>query len=283
MRAVPFWKVAGGANDYILLDGRGGALPADLDPAWVRALCARRWSVGSDGILYVLDPREGGDYRLEFYNPDGTTHGLCGNGARCVARVAALEGWAGVEQEVELIGGTLRAEVLGERVRIHLTAPRVLSKRADREVEGRAFPGELMEVWVPHLIVELPEEDLEALDVGCWGGLLRNHADFRPEGTNVTFAAVTGPGSLSLRTYERGVEGETLACGSGATAAAASMVRQGRVEAPVDCLTASRTVLTVAFGEGSPGVDAPASLEGDARIVARGILGPDAAPSIEEP
>lgn len=278
MSDTPFWKVAGGANDYIVLDGRAGALPDPLESRFVRGLCARRWSLGSDGILYVLDPREGGDYRLEFYNPDGTRHGLCGNGARCVARLAYLEGWAGTRQDVELDGGRLRAEVLGERARISLEAPRVVRPRAGLTVEDRAFQGELTEIRVPHLIVEVDREEIHCLDVRKWGGLLRHHEEFQPAGTNVTFAAVTGPRALQLRTYERGVEGETLACGSGAVAAAGSMVRQGLVEAPVECATASGTMLRVDFGEGTPGVDAPASLEGDARIVARGSLGPDALP-----
>jgi len=280
MKPLLFWKVTGGANDFLLLDGREGALRSPLDPEWVRRLCERRWSVGADGVI-VIRGAEKADYALEFYNSDGSAHGFCGNGSRCAVRVAALEKWAGESQRVLLPGGEMTGELLGGFVRLRLPPLPGRPEPRQIEAEGRRFSGFFVDVWNPHFVTEVTPAELPRLDVALWGGRLRRHPLFGREGANVHFAALDpaawGPDALRFRSYERGVEGETWSCTSGAIACAVSFLSSGRLRGRLRCTPRSGATLTVAFEEGRP------VIEGDARVVCRGMLAPDAAAPPPEP
>jgi diaminopimelate epimerase len=240
---VAFWKMHGAANDFVLVDDRSLRFPA-TDRAWIAAIATRRTGVGCEGVI-LIQPSTRADFRMRFFNPDGGEADMCGNGARCVARLAHEIGAAPARMSIETAAGLLQAERVGEQVRLVMTDPK--DWRLDRTLtlgDTRLAYG-FVNSGVPHAVVE--PNDLDSCDVQRLGSGIRHHADFAPAGTNANFIQVTGPRSLRIRTYERGVEGETLACGTGMVAAALVAARMGRVSPPVRITPASGDVLTVDF------------------------------------
>lgn len=242
-RPFPFWKMHGAGNDFILLDDRAGKFPVS-DGAWIARVAARRTGIGCEGII-LIQPSDKADFRMRFFNPDGSEVEMCGNGARCVARLASEIGAAPASMSIDTVAGLLRAEVKGDNVRLHMTEPTNWRVGRTLDIDGRKFAYGFVNSGVPHAVVEV--EDLAACDVQALGAKIRYHKEFTPAGTNANFIAVTGPSSLKIRTYERGVEGETLACGTGIVASALVSAKAGRVSAPVKVTAASGDVLTVDF------------------------------------
>ena len=269
--AIPFVKMSGAGNDFIVIDNRDGRV-GDEAPDLARRVCRRRLSVGADGLILVED-HPSADFAWRFYNADGSRPGMCGNGARCVARFARLSGIAGDEMTFATLAGTIRARVRGDRVEIDMTPPGPVAGGEPIELHGTTVAPVTVDTGVPHAVVFV--EDVEAVDVVGLGRPLRHHPRFAPAGTNANFVAVQRPGRLALRTYERGVEDETLACGTGAVAAALVAARRHGWPSPVDIETRSGAVLTVHFTPDGDGVR-DVRLEGDARLVCRGEMGPDA-------
>ncbi len=220
MAKIPFLKMHGAANDFVVVDHRQPFLAEPLDDL-VRHLCDRRRGVGADGLLLVeRDPEH--DFAMRYWNADGGVAEFCGNGARCVARFALEHGLGrGGEVSFRTAAGSMRARRADGGRGIELSFGRVARPAAPFSVEagGRRFDGQLVLAGVPHFIV--PVERVEWVPVQEWGAALRHHPRFEPAGTNVDFVAGLGPGRVAMRTYERGVEAETLACGSGAIAVAA--------------------------------------------------------------
>ncbi|MBM4143462.1 MAG: diaminopimelate epimerase [Lentisphaerae bacterium] len=239
--SIPFWKMHGAGNDFILVDDRDGAFPA-ADAAWIRRVAARRTGVGCEGVI-LIQASDKADFRMRFFNPDGGEVEMCGNGARCVARLAAEIGAAPAEMTIETVAGTLRAAARGESVELGLSPPK--DWRLDRELalRGGTVRYSFVNTGVPHAVIEV--DDLEGCDVAGLGAEIRYHAAFAPAGTNANFIRVTGPRALRIRTYERGVEGETLACGTGIAAAALTAARRGRVGPPVRVTPAGGDVVVV--------------------------------------
>lgn len=240
---IPFTKMHGAGNDFILVDDRALTFPI-ADAAFIERICARRTGIGSDGIL-LIQPSETADLRMRFINPDGHEVEMCGNGARCFARRAFDLGAVPEQMAIETVAGTIRAEILGEQVRLTLTDPMDWRMGLDAGLER---PVDFVNTGVPHVVARV--DDLETLDVPATGRRLRYHDLFAPDGTNANFVKVEADGTLSLRTYERGVEAETLACGTGATAAAVVAARQGWVELPVAVHCAGGYDLTIDSGAG---------------------------------
>jgi len=226
---ISFYKMHGAGNDFVVVDDRDGRFPS-ADRALLRFLGRRRTGVGCEGILLLQRPQAGGDVRMRFFNPDGSEQAMCGNGARCLARLAFELGAAPRRMVLETAAGPVRAEVEegGGRVRLWLTAPR--GYRPDLEPEA-GLRADFVNTGVEHLVVRV--ERLAGLDVDGLGRRLREHPLFAPAGTNVNFVAPRADGSLDLRTYERGVEAETLACGTGAAAAAFTAEKRGWTRLPV--------------------------------------------------
>jgi diaminopimelate epimerase len=240
---IPFWKMHGAGNDFILVDDRDRTFPiADTD--WIAAISARRRGVGAEGVI-LIQPSDNADFRMRFFNPDGSEVEMCGNGARCVARLAHDIGAAPRQMRIETVAGTLTAEALGENVKLGMTPPK--DWRMDRvlDVGGERVRYGFVNSGVPHAVVEVAE--LDACKVYPFGAAIRYHEAFAPAGTNANFISITGPSELRIRTYERGVEGETLACGTGMVAAALIAARMGRVTPPVTVRPGSGDVLTVDF------------------------------------
>ncbi len=240
---LPFWKMHGAGNDFILVDARQLAAipPRGLIAAW----CHRRTGVGSDGLILLHTPQAGGHFRMQFFNPDGGEADMCGNGARCAARLACELQLAPTAMTIETAAGAVQAEMLADgRVRLELPSPRSCRLAGALTLgSGENVHYAFADTGVPHAVIEY--EALDDLDIRTLGREIRLHPCFAPQGTNVDFIAVTGPGSLRIRTYERGVEDETLACGTGIAAAAVTAVLRGRVTSPVTVLTAGGDHLQV--------------------------------------
>lgn len=219
---IPFTKMVGAGNDFVVIDTIHNRL-VPLKTEWPRVstlLCDRHRGIGADGIL-VLEPSTAALVKMRIFNPDGSEAEMCGNGARCVAQF--IRGWAESRDDtvaIETAGGTVSATVHGTRVHMAVPDPRDLRLDLNLEVEGRAFRAAYVQMGVPHLVV--PVLDLDHLDVNRFGRALRGHRMFHPHGANVNFTQADHdhPDRLCIRTYERGVETETLACGTGATASA---------------------------------------------------------------
>jgi diaminopimelate epimerase len=240
---IPFSKMHGAANDFIVVDDRAQAFPAG-DRVWLEQVMARRTGVGSDGVMLV-QPSASADFRMRFFNPDGGEAEMCGNGARCIARFAHDRGIAPVQMRIETVAGEVRAEILDRRVRLLMTPPHAWRLNGTLTAEGRTWTYHFVNTGVPHAVVEVP--DLAAVDVARLGAAIRHHADFAPRGTNANFIAVTPEHEVRVRTFERGVEAETLACGTGMVASALIAARLGRVVPPVRIRPASGDLLEVNF------------------------------------
>jgi diaminopimelate epimerase len=217
-----FFKMNGAGNDFIIVDNRDLSLTKALDTDTIAALCDRHRGIGADGLLAVEPAKKGADFRFRYYNADGGEAEMCGNGARCFGRFTAHLGEIVLNKVTfETIAGTLAAEMIGDDVRIAMSEPKDLKLNTEAKVPGLDVPLHFVNTGVPHVVAFLESADaLDDFDVFNFGAAIRNHAAFAPAGTNANFAAVLAPGHISIRTFERGVEDETLACGTGMVASA---------------------------------------------------------------
>jgi diaminopimelate epimerase len=265
---IRFLKMSGAGNDFVVVDNRNGVVP---EPATTFAarVCARQAAVGADGLL-LLEKSQRKDFRMRYFNTDGSEAEMCGNGGRCIARFAALVGAAGRSMDFENLAGDFHAALTDEnRVRLDMTEPHSLRLDVEVEALGRRLKVHSLNTGVPHIV--LPWEELEDAPVRDLGRALRHHEAFAPKGTNVNFVRVTGPQAIDVRTYERGVEDETLAWGTGSVAAALLMARLGRVSAPVAVTVRSGSVLSVHF-ELDGDTARHVALEGEALVLFEGEL-----------
>lgn len=265
---VPFVKMHASGNDFIIVDNRLGKM-FDDPAAAVTKLCRRKYSVGADGMIFI-ESSDVADFRWHYFNPDGSEVEMCGNGSRCAARFAVMKGIAGRSLSFETLAGIIRAEVKDDVVKVQLTKPfdyrPALSLSLDTAGQMEAS---FINTGVPHVVYFM--DDLEGLDVNGLGSRTRYHQMFAPGGTNANFVWVHGRHDMAIRTYERGVESETLACGTGATAAALIAGARGLVDSPVRLATRGGGSLTVYFewdGKGFSDV----YLEGDAVLVFQGVF-----------
>ncbi len=217
-----FFKMNGAGNDFIIVDNRDLSLSKELDTDTIAALCDRHRGIGADGLLAVEPAQKGADFRFRYYNADGGEAEMCGNGARCFGRFTAHLGEIVLKKVTfETVAGTLAAEMVGENVRIAMSEPKDLELNASAEISGFDSTLHFINTGVPHVVTFLESaQALDECDVYTHGAAIRNHTAFAPAGTNANFAAVLAPGHLSIRTFERGVEDETLACGTGMVASA---------------------------------------------------------------
>ncbi|MHB8067951.1 MAG: diaminopimelate epimerase [Desulfobaccales bacterium] len=267
-KRIPFYKMHGGGNDFVLVDHRRALIPAAEQPRFARRVCARQVGVGADGLI-LIEGSDKADFRWRFYNADGSEAEMCGNGGRCAARLAVLLGIARPELSFETLAGIMHAEVKDREVRLELTGIEDSRLYQEIPINGKTLTGHFLKVGVPHVVV--PVKDLEQVPVTFWGKIVRFHPLFQPAGTNVNFIRVQGSRALEVRTYERGVEDETLACGTGAVASALIAARLGHVQSPVAVNTRGGETLTVHFqlqGETFKEV----FLEGEALVVCQGEL-----------
>ena len=246
---MQFWKMNGAGNDFIILNNIQEGLPAEAFPVLARTLCTPHRSLGADGFM-VVEPAQGeGDFRMRFYNSDGSVGEMCGNGARCICRYGYETGLAGPTQRVETTAGLVIGERISQRAyRVRLNDPTTLSLHEELEAEGAVWPCAYVELGnpgLPHAVVPYPGlagADPQALF--RLGRPLRNHPRF-PKGANVNFYEVTGPDQVLEKTYERGVEDFTLACGTGTGSVVTVLTLLGQVSGQGVQVTMAGGVLTV--------------------------------------
>jgi len=265
---LDFVKMNGAGNDFILLDNRTGKLK--LTAEQVVRLCHRQRGIGADG-LFLLIPNQSGkaDWSWEFYNSDGGMAEMCGNGARCFARFIQRVAGAGDRTSFETIAGVITATFRGERVTVNLTSPKNLRLNEVIAAAAAKLTVHSLDTGVPHAVLFVPNAD-QAM-VQQLGAELRHHAHFQPRGTNVNFAQVLGPSHIRVRTYERGVEGETLACGTGVAASALIASRLHRYASPVRVQVQGGDTLEVSWTEAGDGF-AEVKLSGPADFVFSGRI-----------
>lgn len=264
---IDFWKMHGASNDFIMIDDRNCTFPLD-DSAWIRSIASRRTGVGCEGII-LIQPSEQADIRMRFFNPDGSEVEMCGNGARCIARLAMDIGAAPANMSIDTIAGQLKATVSDKEVKLFMTEPKDCTLEENLTIGSAEHSCSSINTGVPHAVIVL--NDISKVDIKTLGSAIRFHDRFKPSGTNANFVQVQGPSRIAVRTYERGVEDETLACGTGITASALIAAKLGLVAPPVKVVPASGDVLTVDFTLIDSGA-ADVTLSGPAEYVFRGTL-----------
>ncbi len=269
-----FWKMHGSGNDFIIIDNRGGVFPEKERSQLVTRLCSRRVGVGADGLFLIEDdPDSGVDFLWHFYNADGSEAEMCGNGGRCVARFACLNKIAGTKMVFRTLAGLVRAQVDCDRVKLEMPAPFGLRQGVRFDCEGNLETVDFINTGVPHVVIKV-DRGLALLAISERGARIRHHQEFAPAGTNVNFIEVLNEQCLLIRTYERGVEDETLACGTGSVAAALLSSENGLVRSPTEVVTRAGESLIVHYKkEGFSFTEV--FLEGGAVIVYKGVLDSD--------
>ncbi|MEI6351291.1 MAG: diaminopimelate epimerase [Verrucomicrobiota bacterium] len=262
-----FTKMNGAGNDFVMIDNRSGE--NSLSCETIARLCDRHRGVGADGLLAVEPARNGADFRMRYYNADGGEAEMCGNGARCFARFASRLAGQRDRISFETIAGVITAEFEGENVRLAMSDPRELKMKQSVAVDGGTLTVHSVNTGVPHAVVVV--EDLEAVPVQALGAGIRYHAAFAPKGTNANFIQKTAADTIAIRTYERGVEGETLACGTGVVASALVFHELTGTPSPIQVQVRGGETLRVAF-KGSAGNYRNVTLTGPADFVFDGEI-----------
>lgn len=233
----------GAGNDFIVVDDRSMRFPLS-DRAWIKRICSLHSGIGAEGLI-LIQPSDKASFCMRFFNPDGPEAEMCGNGVRCAARFANDGGIAEREMTIQTMAGILRASITENGVRVAMPIPSKIRLDFTVQEASQSIACSFVNTGVPHVVVET--DNLEAVDLQRMGPLLRRHKDFAPQGTNVDFMQVTGDHSLGVRTYERGVEGETLACGTGITACAIIAALLNKVAPPVNAACQHGDILEVNF------------------------------------
>jgi diaminopimelate epimerase len=265
-KTLDFLKMNGAGNDFVMIDNRSGANALSRDE--IARLCDRHRGVGADGLL-LLETGQG-SLRMRYYNADGGEAEMCGNGARCFARFAQIVGAAGETLSFSTVAGTVSARIEGAAVTIGMSEPHDLATGRTLEIAGQPLTVHSLNTGVPHAVVFVG--DVAAVDVAGAGRAIRYHQQFAPKGTNANFCEIAGPGALRIRTYERGVEAETLACGTGVVAAALLHHRLAGVPSPVAVTVRGGETLRVGFDAGADGFR-NVTLTGPAEVTFEGRVG----------
>lgn len=268
---LEFFKMAGGGNDFVVVDHRTGGVDAPEELA--RKICRRRLSVGADGLILIENSTRA-TFRMRYFNADGSAGDFCANGTRCAARFAFLNVIAPRKMTIETGYSIVPAEIHEQHVRLTIPPPREFAPRKPlRTREGVEIQGSFIMVGVPHYIVFL-KDDLWSQTIEPLGRELRHHPELAPRGANVNFVVVRDRSTIEVRTYERGVEAETLSCGSGVVASTSVSALFGRVDAPVAVKTLSGVTLTVDLAM-RDGEIQEVRLTGDARVIYKSQLTPE--------
>lgn len=267
-----FYKMTGAGNDFVMVDNRDLSLSAVLTHDAIASLCDRRFGIGGDGLIAVEPAQNGGDVRMRYYNSDGGEAEMCGNGARCfTAFVNFLTQGALSDIRFETMAGIVRGTMRGDgMVTVQLTTPKDMKLNALPATDTVPAPVHFINTGVPHAVAYL--DDVADIDIRKMGAFLRYHEAFAPAGTNANFACVLSPRHLRLRTYERGVEDETLACGTGMTATALLHAVLTGAPSPISLDVAGGVTLSVGFERGADNTFSNVTLTGPAVRVFEGTV-----------
>ena len=283
VESIPFMKLSGSGNDFIVVDNRKQQLNGRRAAALAAKVCTHRMSVGGDGLI-LIEPSWRADFKWRLFNADGSEAEFSGNGARCAARFAYVKRIAPKRMRFETLAGLIEAEMVNgasgrpsrgllNAVKIKFPDPTNLRLNLSVPINGIEREAHFIDTGVPHCVYLVDNPD--AVDIVGVGRPTRHHAMFQPAGTNVNFISVLDPHTIRIRTYERGVEDETLACGTGSIASALIAHLVAKAESPVTLIPQSGLKLTVHFV--SSGVSfKDVYLEGDARAVSEGKILPEA-------
>ncbi len=268
---VSFTKMSGTGNDFIVIDHRQVLVPEENQAEFVSRVCRRMFSVGADGLIFI-ENSDKADFSWRFYNGDGSVPEMCGNGARCAARFAFSRGIAGKKMSFETVAGIIEAEILDDGDEVSLLMPPPVDLRTGLHVDlgGEERTISFMNSGVPHAVLFL-DEGVE-IPVKEWGHVIRFHDLFQPAGTNANFVQPLADGGIRVRTYERGVEDETMACGTGAVASAIFAAIQGLAASPVKVTTSGGDQLTIVFDLKDDPAAENVYLQGPARMIYEGQL-----------
>ncbi len=265
---LAFAKMAGGGNDFVVIDNRGGRVTNVEE--FARRICTPHLSVGADGLILV-DTSDKASVRMIYYNADGTRADFCANGTRCAARFALYAGMATHRMTIETDAGVMNVAV-DEKGLVILSVTSPSSVTLDRPLRffDRTIQGTSLMLGVPHYVIFL-RDDLWSHDIVPLGRAIRNHADLQPQGANVNFVVIRDKQSIEVRTYERGVEAETLSCGSGVVSSVTASALFDKVVSPVKVKTRSGIEFEVSFTRVGNEIR-DLKLKGDARVVYRGTM-----------
>ncbi len=269
MKNIKFTKAVATGNDFIIVESRnlGSGYSKSLSDL-ARRLCDRKYAIGADGLL-VIEPSKKADFRMRVFNPDGSEAEMCGNGSRCIALYAANRKIAKDTMTIETPAGVLNAAVKKDIVKIKMTEPKDIKWNLCLTIDKCPYRLNFVDTGVPHVVHFV--EDIERVDVKNLGSHIRNHGEFAPSGANADFVKVVDNHNIKVRTYERGVEDETLACGTGSVAAAIIAAESEKMASPVTVETRSGEKLKVYF-DMIDGNFRNVYLEGRAKLVYEGVL-----------
>jgi diaminopimelate epimerase len=272
MKPIPFSKMSGSGNDFIIIDNRNRVVDEIELEGFIRSVCRRKMSVGADGLI-LIESSDNADFSWRFYNSDGSRAEMCGNGARCAARFAYINGIAGENLTFETDAGIVHGQVKSGRAKVKMPDPTNLHLEHAIDLKNGPLTVSSINTGVPHVVIV--KDDLEDIDVFGLGREIRNHEAFAPAGTNVNFICRQREGQLAIRTYERGVEDETLACGTGSIASALITACHLNWPSPINLVTRGGESLTIHFKQ-NQGAFSDVYLEGDARLIYKAQLGEEA-------
>ncbi len=267
---IAFEKMSGTGNDFVIIDNRTALIPLDEQPELARKICRRMFSVGADGLIFIEESTNAG-FRWNFYNADGSVAEMCGNGSRCAARFAYRHEIAGKKMTIETLAGIVEAEICEEDdvVRVKMPPPFDFRLEISLEIGDEERAVAYVNTGVPHVVVFVTEDDVP---VKTWGRRVRFDELFEPKGANANFVKILDDGKLKVRTYERGVEGETMACGTGAVASALIASIQKGIDSPVEVVTSGGDTLTILFDLHDGPVAENVYLQGPTRLICTGNL-----------
>jgi len=261
---LEFSKMSASGNDFVMIDNRDGKVydrfPDILD--FVAKICRFHHSVGADGVILIENSTQH-DFRWRFFNADGSEAEMCGNGGRCAARFAYMNGIAGEKMSFETTAGIIKAEVYEQKVKLQLTRPADLKLDYPLGLDDKEFFASSVNTGVPHAVLLVVDVDQVAVEQ--LGRMIRYHSAFGEKGTNVNFVQVLDKNNVKIRTYERGVEGETYACGTGAVASGVILTEKSLVTSPVNIHTKGGEVLKIYIND-------DVYLEGDAKFIYKAHL-----------
>jgi diaminopimelate epimerase len=266
-KTIAFAKMSGSGNDFIVFDTRTRKVKGDL-AEFARNVCRRRVGIGADGII-LIEKDDDCDFFMRYLNADGSEADMCGNGGRCAALFARMKEIAGAEMRFRTRDGVHEASIVEDSVKLRMRDPGELNLEMPLGLAGREVSASYVNTGVPHVVVAV--EDVDKIDVLALGKEIRFLPKFQPSGTNADFVQVLSHGWIKVRTYERGVEDETLACGTGCVAAAVVTSIRRNLYSPIHCLTSGGEVLNVHFNK-KDDLLSDIYLEGGAELIFEGKL-----------
>jgi diaminopimelate epimerase len=267
MQQIKFYKVSGAGNDFVLIDNRENQLTCDLNNL-AQELCGKQQGQDVDGMLLV-EKSDTVDFKMRIFNSDGSEVDMCGNGARCIALFSYKHNIVGKDMVFETMAGNIEAQVTDENmVKLKMSSPSGLRLDFSLELEDRNLNINFLDTGVPHVVIFV--DDIENTEVYKIGKAIRNHKEFAPAGTNINFVKIADNNKIYVRTYERGVEDETLACGTGSVASAIISGIEKNLQSPVSVITRGGSILNIYFDIIDKENINDVYLQGEAKIILEG-------------